>query len=288
VSLCDPAAIGGNASGVAAGMLAPAFETALDPGSDDQLDLLRAGRDAWDTLDLAIDRTGAVWRGPDPESMAARLEALGVRWTMTADGPLTDEDWRLDPVQALGGLVGLSDRLGVRHERRAVTPGAEGLLVVATGPGGRDLAPEMALLTPIKGHILRYEGPSTAEPVLRGQGVYVCPGLAGPVVGATMEAGRADLAIDAAMVEDLRRRGEALVPDLAGRTFTAETGVRTASPDGLPMVGWSTQPDTLLAVGARRNGWLLAPLVARTIAAYLADEDPGPYAARLDPCRFDT
>ena len=63
--------------------------------------------------------------------------------------------------------------------------------------------------------------------------------------------------------------------------------VSAATPDGLPMVGWSARPDRLLAVGARRNGWLLAPLVARTIAAYLADEDPGPYAARLDPRRFD-
>jgi glycine oxidase len=44
----------------------------------------------------------------------------------------------------------------------------------------------------------------------------------------------------------------------------------------------------VLAVGARRNGWLLAPLVARTVAAYVAGEDPGPHAARLDPRRFDS
>jgi glycine oxidase len=43
----------------------------------------------------------------------------------------------------------------------------------------------------------------------------------------------------------------------------------------------------LLAVGARRNGWLLAPLVAQVVAAYVASDDPGPFAARLDPRRFD-
>jgi glycine oxidase len=42
----------------------------------------------------------------------------------------------------------------------------------------------------------------------------------------------------------------------------------------------------VLAVGARRNGWLLAPLVAQVVAACVTGRDAGPYAARLDPQRF--
>jgi glycine oxidase len=42
----------------------------------------------------------------------------------------------------------------------------------------------------------------------------------------------------------------------------------------------------MLAVGARRNGWLLAPLVADLVAAYLKGDNPGPDAAPLDARRF--
>ena len=67
---------------------------------------------------------------------------------------------------------------------------------------------------------------------------------------------------------------------------TISTGVRAATSDGLPMVGASAAPGVVLAVGARRNGWLLAPLVAQLVAACVTGRDPGPYAAALDPARF--
>jgi glycine oxidase len=102
-----------------------------------------------------------------------------------------------------------------------------------------------------------------------------------------MEQGVADRAVDATRVAALRKAAGALLPELAELDVRAGTGVRAATPDGLPMVGRSAAPGVLLAVGARRNGWLLAPLVARMIAAYVAGDDPGPFAARLDPRRFD-
>ncbi|HYE45155.1 MAG TPA: FAD-dependent oxidoreductase, partial [Caulobacter sp.] len=64
------------------------------------------------------------------------------------------------------------------------------------------------------------------------------------------------------------------------------TGIRGATPDGLPLVGPSVRPGVWLAMGARRNGWLLAPLVAAMTRAYLAGEDPGPWAPHLDARRF--
>ncbi|HWU14145.1 MAG TPA: D-amino-acid oxidase, partial [Caulobacter sp.] len=48
----------------------------------------------------------------------------------------------------------------------------------------------------------------------------------------------------------------------------------------------SAAPGVMLAVGARRNGWLLAPLVADLVAAYLKGDHPGPDAASLDARRF--
>ncbi|MEI9890902.1 MAG: FAD-dependent oxidoreductase [Caulobacteraceae bacterium] len=50
VVLADPAAVGDNASGVAAGMLAPVSEVLFDATSQGHLPLLRAALDSWDRL----------------------------------------------------------------------------------------------------------------------------------------------------------------------------------------------------------------------------------------------
>jgi len=292
VTVCDPAAPGDNASGVAAGMLAPAFETALDAASADHFDLLLAGRDLWPELaergGVMIDRSGAAYYGEHIGAVAARLKALGAAAGVYGDRVYTREDWRLSPPEALAALRSAADAAGVRFEQRvAVAPVAGERLVLATGFDQGGLAPELALLEPIKGHILRLSGGPDVGPVIRGDGVYICPDPAGAVVGATMERGADDQAVDAGRVAALRQAAEALLPELAELDARAETGVRAATPDGLPMVGPGVTPGVLLAVGARRNGWLLAPLVAQVVAAYVASDDPGPFAARLDPRRFD-
>jgi glycine oxidase len=179
--------------------------------------------------------------------------------------------------------------LGARFEPRAFTAAdqpAFSAVVLATGAGDLlRLAPELTALIPIKGQILRADrGPATG-PVIRGEGVYVCPGDS-PAIGATMETGRADLEIDPTATEGLRAAAIRLRPELADAVMTTEVGVRATTSDGLPLVGWSETPGVMLAVGARRNGWLLAPLVADLAAAYLKGDNPGPDAASLDARRF--
>jgi glycine oxidase len=44
----------------------------------------------------------------------------------------------------------------------------------------------------------------------------------------------------------------------------------------------------ILASGLRRNGWLLAPLVAEMVAAHVLGRDAGPWARLFHPRRFDT
>ena len=78
-----------------------------------------------------------------------------------------------------------------------------------------------------------------------------------------------------------------LSEDLSRLTWTAAAGVRAATPDGLPMVGASTTPNVILAVGARRNGWLLAPMIADVVlgAGRGAASGASPIAERFDPKR---
>ena len=295
VTVLDPRPLGDNASGVAAGMLAPVAETLFDPAAGDHLSLLRAARDLWPAfaapLAIPLLRDGLRIEGEAAwlQALADRARALGAPLESVNKALFSDEDWRIEARPALGALRQAVEALGAVFEARSLRFEDRAdfdAVVLATGAGG-DLAwaPELAALTPIKGQILRADrGPATG-PVIRGQGVYVCPGER-PAIGATMEIGRNDLDVDPSATEGLRQAAIRLRPELAEATMTTEVGVRAATPDGLPLVGWSATPGVMLAVGTRRNGWLLAPLVADLVAAYLTGDNPGPHAAPLDARRF--
>jgi glycine oxidase len=308
VTIYDPAPVGQSASGVAAGMLAPEAEALFDPVSSPHLDLLRRALALWPDfaagLDIALIRDGLQIEGASPwlDSLRFRAATLGLGLADRPDGALgLDGDLRLEARPALAALERALQALGVRVEAQAVAgfvPGrlvlADGRimaadhLVVATGAAGPAAlpVPELAHLSPIRGQIARLVVGPADGPVLRGQGVYVCPG-ARPAVGATMEAGRADLVPDPEGIRPLLEAAGALRPGLRTSDARIEVGVRAATPDGLPLVGPGALAGVCLAVGARRNGWLLAPLVAGLVAAYLTGKDPGPDAARLDARRFD-
>jgi glycine oxidase len=309
VTVCDPATAP-NASAVAAGMLAPVFETVLDGGGEADLDLLLAARNLWPGLaaraGVEIDRSGtaavgsAAWLAPVYAGLAhlgmrgadlpkSLLEGLAPGVSPDVEGLFLREDWRLDPRQALTALRAAAEAAGVAFKAEAATErGDADWLVIATGAGQglAEVAPELRRLTPIKGQILRYADRRGGRVSLRGEGGYAVPGTDGLAIGATMEPGRADTEPDPQALAPLIAAAKRLFPSLAGKTFGVSAGVRAATADGLPMVGASATPGVILAVGARRNGWLLAPLVARIVAAHAAGTDPGPYAARLDPARF--
>jgi len=308
VTVRDPSPEGGRASWVAAGMLAPAFETVLDRDGPQNLPLLLAARDLWPSLaariDLDLARDGALAVGAEAwmEPVADDLEAIGLPIARIGraeldrlavglsesfrHGLISRADWRLDAVAAMAALRGAAQAAGVVFEAVAVQGrGDADHLVLATG-AAQGPAPELADLVPIKGHILRLAGVQAGAVTVRGEGGYVSPINGGLTIGATMEVGVADPVVDPARGPGLLAAGAALFPGLAERTFTLLAGVRAATRDGLPMVGASTEPGILIAVGGRRNGWLLAPLVASLIVAQVTGADPGPWAAALDPGRF--
>lgn len=328
VVLADPAELGDNASGVAAGMLAPAFEALLDAPAASHFPLLAQARDLWPAFaaplgeaTLGLRRDGAAWLSlpDDPpdliEQRRAGLEALGAAWSPFAAADLTGlapevagalalftpEDWRLEPQAALDALRQAAREAGAQRIRAEVAGFEAGRvrlssgerlaadrLVVATGADPSGLAPELSVLSPIKGHILSYPAPAglAAAPTLRCRLGYAVGGAQRLNVGASMEPGLADRAIDPAVAERLGDLAVALAPALTGVQPTPRAAVRATTPDGLPLVGPSARDGVLVAAGARRNGWLLAPLVAALTAAYLAGRDPGPHAARLDARRF--
>lgn len=329
VTLYDPARLGDNASGVAAGMLAPALESGLDAAAADHFPLLLRARDRWpdllSSLGLAPDalgREGALFVGEAAEvaALGARLQVMGAQ-TQTpsraqalalspgltlSDGEqalLAPQDWRLSPAALLPALRAAYGQAGgrLRTERIQAAGGrlldAQGVpiaadaVILASGietSGLAAVAPELGLLRPVKGQILHFEGGPSTGPVIRTARGYLAPQPQGAVAGATMEPGRSDRTLDPGALAMLRAEAARLFPDLAATPARGMAGVRATTPDGLPLVGRSAgAPEVLLCVGARRNGWLLAPLAAELIVATLAGTATGGGdAALLSPARF--
>ncbi|HLY79675.1 MAG TPA: FAD-dependent oxidoreductase [Caulobacteraceae bacterium] len=309
VTVVDPDPDGANASRIAAGMLAPAFEALFDGG---HYDLLRAALALWPPLarelGLTLTWDGAMAVGTKAEAVAwmAQLAALGAEGELRDLGQdrwaaFCDEDRQIDPAGALLALRQGAEWHGARFVSGRVTGFAGGAvqidggeriaadgLVVATG-AGQDLAPvapELSRLTPIKGHILRAGNAYSRIPVVRRPEVYICRTAEGTFLGATMEVGRADSEVDPAIVRRLLADAGELSDGLERLTWAAAAGVRAATPDGLPMVGEASADGAILAVGARRNGWLLAPMIAEVVLDAVEGRPKSPAAELFDANRF--
>lgn len=308
VLLIDPG--GPNASAVAAGMIAPAMESAIDHLSLDQAELLKAGRDLWpgfaEAAGIALWRRPAEWRGAEADRMAARLAALAFDVTHEGGRVITTEDWQVSPSEAMRALktalgetvmVAEASQIEASGEGWAVRVGARWIMasavVMATGaahalPGLPTKTSDMIdVIQPIRGQIGVTRFP-LVERITRGPGAYVAPMDQGSVVGATMEIGRRDTAPD---------------PETGGKLLEAawrilyrsphpleidwRAGIRGATSDGLPLAGPAPDGEGLfLALAPRRNGWLLGPLVGSAVADWIEGRTPSSAARALDPRRF--
>ncbi len=284
VRVVDPG--GANASSVAAGMIAPAMESLLDPWDADpagRANLLRQARDLWPDFaarhGIALVRDGVDWIGEDPEGVEARLDALGFAAGRTAAGVFCPEDWRVDPADSLAALGDGLERIAGRAvavapidggwrvtlEDGKVLSARQGVLATGTTfPALPEAAARAVGTVSAIGGRLAFTPRALVERPARFNGGYLVPMGEGTVIGATMEVG--GLAGDAAALQDglLERARQALGQDDLG-PMEWRTGVRGATADGLPLTG-AVVPGLHLALAPRRNGWLMAPTVAaRTV-----------------------
>jgi glycine oxidase len=299
-----------NASSVAAGMIAPAMEAAIDDLGPQAATLLRGGRDHWpafaEATGVRLARRPAEWRGELAEAIAERLRALGFEARRDNDRVITQEDWQVEPSQALAALRSALGAAVVRGRVERVAPDEAGwtasvdggslgasAVILATGAAAAiEGLPELTRrlidsIQPIRGQI-GVTATTLAPHVTRGPGAYVAPMAKGAVIGATMEVGRRDTTPDP-------ETGRTLIEAawrVLGRAPEAldiewQAGVRGASPDGLPMAGAAPDgSDLYVALAPRRNGWLLGPLVGEVVADAVEGRLPSPEARALDPRRF--
>lgn len=305
VCVVDPG--GQNASSVAAGMIAPAFESATEQSDAERAALLRRARDLWPAFaaahGLTLDRSPAEWRGADAPEMAERLLAYGFDAKLDPSGGslLTHDDWRVEVGDSLNTL-----RRGVAQvEAQALALEPEGAgwrlrtavgalsgqaAVIATGAapplgGLSDVARDViGQVRPVRGQIGLTRARLTAG-VVRGHGAYIAPAGEGSLIGATMEPGERETTPSLPAAASLLQAASRLVPEPEDLQVEWRVGVRGATTDGLPLAG-EIEPHLLVALAPRRNGWLLGPAVARTVAEALEGRRDPAFAAAFDPLRF--
>jgi glycine oxidase len=179
---------------------------------------------------------------------------------------------------------------GVTLIDRTVLPADAVVLAAGTGTPLIGGIPDGVVppVRPVKGQLLHLRGAPQACPragVVRGLDVYIVSrGDGRVVVGATMEERGVDTTVTAGAVLQLLQAAWELVPGIAELELVeTAVGLRPATPDNAPVLGASAVEGLHLATGHFRNGILLAPITADTVAAGLAGESADlirPFAAQ--------
>jgi glycine oxidase len=311
------------ASANAAGMLAAFGDEASrhDGVAMASLALWREHRRGAEWAD-AVRFDGVVICAESPEQaqgFITRAELLGVRaqaLTAAQARKLTGFDARLpnavfveeegtaDPLRVLSGLAMQARALGVNveHDAEAMYVGAnsvklhDGRLIeadcVVAAPGAWASKRLMSAVSSLrrvsagKGHLVAVAAPEALRANFRAPGFYLAARRDEAALGSTMEPGRWDRLVDETAIEDLLKRAKALLGDDIAYLDRAWAGVRPMSPDGWPLIG-RDESGVLVSAGHSRNGWLLAPITAEIISAYVFGREISPAWAALAPQRFE-
>jgi glycine oxidase len=134
----------------------------------------------------------------------------------------------------------------------------------------------IAPVRPVKGQMLALAVPTGfVHRATWVPGVYLVPREDGRVLlGATVESAGFDERVTAQGMRELLDAALSAAPALAGFSITEQwAGLRPGTPDGLPFIGPTQLDGFWLATGHYRNGILLAPATARSIADALGGGD---------------
>ena len=251
---------------------------------------------------LEFAKTAAAW--DELTAKAARQAAIGIPSTVVGRSevarmaPLAEaEGWagvrhypaeaEVDPRSVLRALGKVLEALGVvilegqhvegvsKHGRRICAGSIEAdVAVLAAGAWSSQITIEAAELLPqsepVKGHLLGYQlAAQSLGPILRCGHTYILQRKNGyTIAGATTEHVGFDRTLCAEAGDQIAMEAKRLLPDLtrAGKP-DLWNGIRPGIASGEPQVGRVGNLAVWAAYGHYRNGILLAPTTAETIAA---------------------
>jgi glycine oxidase len=167
-----------------------------------------------------------------------------------------------------------------------------GRAVIAAGSwaGQVDVGGARVPVRPVRGQLLQlgWNGPPLRRATWS-ERCYLVPWQDGTLLlGATVEEAGFDERTTVAGVRDLIEAACELVPHAwTASLVAARAGLRPATADEVPIIGWSRRlPGVLYATGHYRNGVLLSALTARLAADALLDGRMDPMLELTSPQRF--
>ncbi len=183
-------------------------------------------------------------------------------------------------------------------------------VIVAAGLGSRQLLGLDDVLLPRKGQILITDRLQPSGPALSGHiisaaylaakravsidkpqiGLVIDPLVTGQLlIGGTRETGNDDRRTDVEAISAIVKEAIDLYPAVkASRVIRTFSGIRTATRDGLPIIGRSTRHDGLvIATGFEGDGICLGPLMGKIAAEITVNERPSLDVLAFAPSRFE-
>ncbi len=161
-------------------------------------------------------------------------------------------------------------------------------VVLTTGAAQIEGVPTELHVRPVKGQMLAFEkvGTHTPRHVIRGFSIYLCAKPGGRLIaGATVEPGIEELSTTEDGMSGLLQAARGVMPGLRDHQPCERwSGLRPASRDLMPVIG-EVEPGLILAGGGYRNGVLLAPVMAETVAAIVEGKNVDDVAAAFTPHR---
>ena len=131
---------------------------------------------------------------------------------------------------------------------------------------------------PVKGQMVCFAMPQREllKHVVRSPEIYLIPRSDGRLLaGATVEEAGFDKRTVPETIQHLRRAAIAMLPALEEAHVLEDwAGLRPGTPDNLPILGGTPVPGYFLATGHYRDGILLSPVTARTMAQCLGGRKP--------------
>ena len=174
--------------------------------------------------------------------------------------------------------------------RTTKTQFSSGVVVNCAGAWSGKISPHALPVRPVKGQMLSVVMPHREylRHVMRTPDVYLIPRSDGRlVIGATVEEAGFNKQTVPETIQKLRRAALQLAPGLRdARILEAWAGLRPGTPDALPILGPTPTPGYFAATGHYRDGILLAPATARTIADLVAGTSPAIDLGPFSPARF--
>ncbi len=226
---------------------------------------------------LAGKLAGALW-SPEDHQVDNRKLAAALRLAAEAAGATIHEHVEVKEISVTGpranGLV-LADGSRISADVVVLAAGAWSRAVAGLSP---DLRPPVR---PIKGQMLALRMAAAAPlvtHVLWAPGVYLVPRLDGRlIVGATVEEKGFDTALTAGGLLTLLEAAWRTVPAIEELPIEETwVGHRPGSRDDAPILGPGPVEGLVYATGHHRNGILLAPITADTVARFVLDGEVDP------------